>query len=333
MGALEIGQAVLRHITRDKNTLYVICPYNIGDFLINGGFCYALLKKKRKRSCVLIACDRFANCGINFVGVSKIQCIPQILMECVFHYIYATGEYEADNYVYGHFQTRPVVDGKRNFIWTDSLKFTDRYRVDVFGLPLDTELLPPIINPITDAQKQRLHETYVPDKKRTIILAPYSNSTDNIGEIFWAELVAALARKNEYVFYTNVAAPNEKVIPGTAPIVTTFPELMYVAENVNCFIGMRSGLFDLLTLTNARLLYVNKNIFYWHAYDLDINFNHTNGRAFYLADNSERSIIQAFMARNNVNSVDDLLIYDHVKGADIAFDAESLLKKIVDSVD
>lgn len=185
MGALEIPQAFLRHITRDKNTLYVICPFNIGDFLVNGGFCYTLLKKERKQSCVLIALDRFANCGINFVGVSEVQYISQVLMDAVCEYIYASGEYEADSYIYGHFHAGPLFDGKRNFIWNTGLKFTDRYRADVFHLPLDTELLPPIVDALTNAQKQRLHETtYTLDKKRTIILAPYSNSADSIGEIF-----------------------------------------------------------------------------------------------------------------------------------------------------
>ncbi len=332
MGALEIPQALLRYITRDKNTLYVICPFNTGDVLINGGFCHALLKKKRKRSCVMIVRDRFATCGINFVGVSEVQCIPQILMNIICHYIYETGEYEADNYIYGHFQVGTFVDGKRDFIWNDALKFTDRYRVNVFHLPLDTELLPPLIDTITDAQKQRLHETYTLDKKRTIIFAPYSSSTDSLQETFWAELVAELARKKDYVFYTNVATPAEKVIPGTAPMTTTFPELTYLAENVNCFIGLRSGLFDLLAFTNARLLYVNKNISEWWHYDLNLNFNHANGRAFYVGI-SEQAYIRAFMEQNSVNSIDNLLLFDHVKGRDVAFDVESLLKKIVDSVD
>ena len=43
---LMVGQQLLRHITRNKDILYVICPFNIGDFLINGGLCHALLKKE-----------------------------------------------------------------------------------------------------------------------------------------------------------------------------------------------------------------------------------------------------------------------------------------------
>ena len=191
-------------------------------------------------------------------------------------------------------------------------------------------MLPPIIDP-PQHSKQRLHETYVLDKKRTIILAPYARSTNNLDESFWAKLVAELARKDEYVFYTNVAAPDEKVIPDTAPIVTTLPEAMYVAENVNCFIGMRSGLFDLLAFTNVRLLYINPTIS-WQCHDLDINYNNTNSRAFYIGI-AEQAHIRSFMERNNIKSVDDMIFFDRIRGRNIAFNTEFLLKKIVDAVD
>ena len=111
--------------------------------------------------------------------------------------------------------------------------------------------------------QRQLHERYILNKERMIILASYANSIANIEESFWIKLASELAQKGDYVLYTNVAAPNEKVIPGTAPIVTTYQELFYLAEEVNCFIGLRSGIFDLLAFTNARLLYINRMIHHW----------------------------------------------------------------------
>ena len=275
---LIIGQHLLRHITRNKDILYVICPCNIGDFLINGGLCHALLKKKRKRACVLIERERFANSGLNFVGVMEVQYISQEHMNSIRRYIYSTREYEADNYVYGHFQMKTnYEDWKSGLIWNSKLSFVDRYKENVFGLPLDTELIPPIIEPLTDLQKQRLHDSYLLDEERTIILMPYANSTKNLEESFWTKLVSELTNKNRsYILYTNVATPREKVIPGTAPLLTTFQELVYIAEKVNCFIGLRSGIFDLLAFTNARLLYTSGADWY----NLKRNFNHTNSIAF-----------------------------------------------------
>ena len=228
------------------------------------------MKKKRKQTCVLIERDRFANCGLNFVGVSEVKYIPQMLMDLIRQYICATGEYETDNYIYGHFQVK-----QNRQVCTPSLSFLNRYKKDIFGLPLETELIPPLIEPPTDYQKQRLHSDYVLDKKRTIILAPYANSTKSPEEAFWTKLASALIGKG-YVLYTNVANSQEKVIQGTAPMTTTFNELIYLAEKVNCFIGIRCGFFDLLAFTNAQLLYIG-----WSkAFNLNLNFNHTNSVEF-----------------------------------------------------
>lgn len=172
------------------------------------------------------------------------------------------------------------------------------------------------------------------DKERTIILAPYTNSVETLQESFWVNLVQRLKQKNkDYIFYTNVASPQEKVIPGTAPIVTTFPELIYLAEKVNCFIGMRSGIFDLLAFTNAKLLYINKDIRGWWFYDLKLNFNHTNSRAFYTLPADEQAGIKSFMQKNDVNSFDNLIFNENVLGKDVALNADSLIEKILSSVD
>lgn len=133
------------------------------------------------------------------------------------------------------------------------------------------------------------------------------------------------------MIYTNVASPREKIIPNTAPIVTTFSEIVYIAEKVNCFIGLRSGILDLLAFTNARLLYVNNSID-WKA-DLNVNFNHTNSRAFYIASASDQMGIKAFMQQNNINSIDDVNFYGRVDGKNVALNTDSLLEKIISAVD
>ena len=66
------AKQMLASLTDNPKLLYVICPFNIGDFLVNGGLCYALQVKKRKTSCALIVCDKFKDSQIDFIGVSQI---------------------------------------------------------------------------------------------------------------------------------------------------------------------------------------------------------------------------------------------------------------------
>ena len=49
MDPMELARQLIRHMTANKNTLYVFCPYNIGDFLINGG---ALEEKAQADLCI-----------------------------------------------------------------------------------------------------------------------------------------------------------------------------------------------------------------------------------------------------------------------------------------
>ncbi len=77
MEQLEIARKLLQDITRDKDVLYVFCVNHIEDFVITGGLCHALLKKKGKQACILICGDRFKNYGLSFVGVTKIRGLSQ----------------------------------------------------------------------------------------------------------------------------------------------------------------------------------------------------------------------------------------------------------------
>ena len=329
--SLALAKDLLRHITVDKDILYIFCPFSIGDILNCGGLCHAILKKKRKKACVMILPDRFKNSGaINFVGVKEIRYMPQMLMDFIKRYIYVTRDYETDNFIYGHF---PVKQNTNLLIWNQNLSFVNRWKENAFGLPLNAEFLPPMIDPPTDYQKQRLHDNYILDKERTIILAPYANSIANLEQSFWEKFVYELAKRNkDYVIYTNVAASHEKVIPSTAPIITTFQELTYLAEKVKCFIGLRSGIFDLLAFTNARLLYILNNILDWY-FDLNVNFNHTNSKAFYLTSALEQAQLQAFMKQNNLTSIDNITFYGRISGRDVSLNKDSLIEKIVSAVD
>ena len=104
-------------------------------------------------------------------------------------------------------------------------------------------------------------------------------------------------------------------------------------RKVNCFIGLRSGIFDFLAFTNAKLLCIYREINLWY-YDLNINFNHTNSRAFYVASASDQMSIKNFMQQNNINSIsiDDINFYGHVEGKNVALNTDSLLEKIISAV-
>lgn len=325
MDFFTIAKEILECLTEDKDTLYVICPYNIGDFLIDGGFCYALLKKKRKRNCILIVRDRFRGADINFIGVSEIRYISQQVMDFLREYVYATSSYETDNYIYGHFH---VKDG--HYDVTDELSFVERYRENVLNLPREAEFLPPLVDDLAEKDIAALHAKYDLDSKRTIVLTPYANSRANMPETFWETLASEIHKTFDVTIYTNVAAPNEKVVPGTLPIVATFKEIRYIASNVKCFAGLRSGIGDFLALTTNVPIFYLQYLGAWHD-DLKINYPASQSVTFYDGTRDKEWILSA-MRGYNVESVEELNFFGRIEGKNVCLDLNGLLEKLLHAV-
>lgn len=316
------AKQMLASLTDNPKLLYVICPFNIGDFLVNGGLCYALQVKKRKTSCALIVCDKFKDSQIDFIGVSQIIYIPSGKMELIKDYIRENSLYETDNYIYGHFHVK-----NGGYDWNTSLHFFDRYRENVFGLPLGTEILPPIIEDISVEQQQKLHAMYQLSK-RTVIITPYANSSTQLfSDEVWFGLVNKLKALG-YIVYTNVAG-KELPIKGTMRIKLTFPELVYAAGKVKCFIGRRSGIFDLLCFTDAELLCI-LYVDYWHD-DLRKNFPDKKSYAFYYAGHY-KAVLENARKRNADDLTQVQLNVPHVDASEIYFEEDMMTDAIINTV-
>ncbi len=305
--------------------LYVICPFNIGDFLVNGGLCYALQIKKRKTSCALIVCDKFKISNIDFVGVAQILYISQENMDVIREYILFSSVYETERYIYGHFHVQ-----NNQFDWNSELSFFDRYRENVFGLPLETEILPPLIKDISLEHKQKLHALYQ-ISNRTIILTPYANSGPQLfSDDVWVEITKRL-RQQGYIVYTNVAGFKELPVQGTKPIRLTFSELYYVADKVKCFIGRRSGILDFLSFSDADILCVLYPD-HWHD-DLRSNFPDKKSYSFYFAGHYKEVILE-YARENHIDDMDRIQIsFPHVDASELYYEEGHLIDAIVNTAE
>lgn len=312
-------------IMTDKHMLYVICPYHIGDILMNGCFCHALQKQKHKKSCILIVCEKFCNIHIDFVGVFKMIYISQASMDIIVEYIIKTSLYETDQYIYGHFRG----DANYNAIWDESLCFADRYKKDVFSLPANETLIPPLISNISEQRKHELHSKYHLNDK-TVVLMPHAYSLkDLLPDSFWCQLCDNLQSRGYYV-YTNIAG-NETCLKGTLPIQTNLPELFYLADKIHCFIALRSGITDFLAFSKAKILCV-LDPERWY-YDLKRNYPGSNSYNYYYIGN-HRQAIENFMRQNNVSDFRKVNFSSpYVDSKDIYLETTDLIHAILRDMD
>ena len=325
--SLALGniKQLMDSIMTEQNVLYVICPDHVGDFLINGCFCHALQKMKRKKSCVLIACDKLRTLNIDFVGVSDIIYVPQKFLDLMKCYTIMTSSYETDKYFHGHFRE----DENHRLLWNRTLCFLDRFRQNVFSLPLGEPLVPPIIHDIDEKERHELHKRYQIDKK-TIILMPHAYTIREIlHEDIWIRLHTELQRRG-YQVYTNVAG-NELPIKGTLPLHASLPELFYIAGKIHCFIALRSGVLDFLTFSKAKILCILVPEAWY--YDLSLNYPDCNSKSYYYIG-CYRKEIESFMQQNNITDFRRLnFASEHVDAAKLYLEDESLIDAILQDVD
>lgn len=322
---LESVKNFIKELTPKKDLLYIIQPCSVGDFFYTGGLSLAVQKRKHKRATVLIVKERLKNLGVTYENFSDIVYIPNDTMNVVMQYFYATGDYEGDNYIYGHFH-KPQQGG--GFIWDETLNFIDRYKKDVFKIPMDTPYAKPIVPKISDENIAELHKKYILDKKRTIIMAPHANSMKSFDIRFWMFLALVLIEKN-YIIYTNTDGLSEQSVPGTEPMTINFRELHYLSDKVRCFIGTRSGIFDFLALTYAKTINIAQ--FPQWYYRLSENVPECHDHTFFNAIDYMLPI-KGYFNKDNVTA-QIKLSHPHINDDDVVYSYKEIFNKILSDID
>lgn len=315
----------LKSLCIEKDALYIFQPCSIGDVIYSAGLSHAVQNRKNKSRTIMVVAERMKNLGMNWDNIAGFIYLPFQTINAIRWYFVAINKYEGDNWIHGHYK----IDADKKFITDNTLNAIDSYRKVIFNLPLDTPFIPPKLAPISDENIAELRAKYLIDKARTVILLPYANSIKNLNPRFW-EIMAAQLKARNYIVYTNVDGIREQPVAGTAPIVTNFSELNYLADKVKCFIGLRSGVFDFLALTRART-FVISNFPDWGA-DLNILHPECNNRNFYSAVEYMQSIIEHIPHDFGVH-FEIRLSHQYINQQDIYFSYENILTGILNAVD
>ena len=236
----------------DPDKLYVVCPYRLDDVVICGVLAHAVLEKFEKESAVLIIQDSFKGFDVHFEGVSEIKYASTEELMSFRNYVKENNQYVGDNWIYGHYH----MNAAGRLIIERGLNFWASYKRNVFDLPIDTPIHAPRIADISDDDKIGLGKDYVIDRERTVILAPHSHMHRPLSPEFWSDLINRFKAEG-CVVYTNIArradGTMEQPLDGTLPMRVSLNEIYWLADKVKYIIGMRSGLFDLLAFSNAKM--------------------------------------------------------------------------------
>ena len=247
----EQTEEFIKEFSANKDYLYLFCPKGIGDYLIAAGLSHALEEKLNKKATILIVQDKIKRLGVIFPNIAKVISYPPEFLASTVNWFHETQNYVVDNFIYANFH----YVGK-NPVWNEKLNVIDRFKENALDIPLDTTFWSPIVITADKDTVAALHEKYILDKDKTVVIVPYAVTyrelMQDLNKNFWKDMAVRLKNKG-YTVYTNVNGLDEKPIEGTEPLNATFSELYYISDKVKCFVGVRSGIFDFLAMSDAKL--------------------------------------------------------------------------------
>lgn len=320
----QVKNFIEQKIAVRKDCLYIFQPFSIGDFFYVGGLSQAVQKRKNKSATVLVVKERMKNLHVTYKNFAQILYLNNETMTAVQNYFYLSGNYEADNYIYGHFKPKA---GGSWIVSDETIHLIDRYKKDVFNIPLNTPFVPPVVERISAEDEQELEKRYALDRDRTIIISPYVHSSKQLPLTFWENLVVHLKQRG-CVVYTNTDGFSEQPVAGTEAITTNFPQLYFVAGKIKCFVGSRNGVFDFLGMTKTKL--VNINTFLDWLWDVSALYPKSNNRTLYNAIDYISPVTEYFRKSGVTATIS--LAHEKIRSSDIVYDYDTLLREILNSI-
>lgn len=237
---------ILDALKLDEDEWCVICPFGIGDtyfvcalaeeFLkYNGGGRFSVIVKPGQEDIPLL-----------FDGISRVFVADGIDLDVVRQWT----AFRPGNPVIGH--PRYYENGALElYVGANGSTLLDLY-YHIFRLPSGLPLAKPRVpERYLQSAAAKFKAAGLPEG-RTVVLAPYANSSIMLPMVFWQAL-AEILQAVGWTAVTNVTPGSSEIIPGTIPIGISLGEALPFAGIAGRVISARSGLCDLLSAIEEKL--------------------------------------------------------------------------------
>lgn len=212
----------------------IFCPFHaLGDICFTMSYLPHFLAMRGITECVVCVIGQACAQVVRLFGDYPVETFSQKEMdETVQAAIYT----EDKNSFIAH-QDRPYVVNLHKALCVKCIPLEQIYCCGVFGLPKGTEPCRPTCwEPYAGLDK-------IP-RGRSVILSPYAKSVTALPHYVWEQIVDYYKERGCQCF-TNVT-DDEKPLPGTLPVSPRLSEIQPLVEHAGTFIGIRSGLCDVL---------------------------------------------------------------------------------------
>ncbi len=239
----------------------VFCPFNaLGDIYIMMSYWDSFARNRGIRRCVFCVPGKTLSDIIGMFGDYDVEIYEQHELDAMIQ----AAIYTCDINSFIAHQDRPYVINLFKALYIKKISLEQIYCCGVFGLPKETVPALPVNCRQVYKDLDRIPEG------NAVVFSPYAKSVTAIDYRIWKDAVSYY-NGNGYKCYTNVVG-NEVPLDGTEGIRVPLPEMISVLEKVGIFIGIRSGLCDVIRTANCRKIALYPDYNYcdtrWKAIDI-----------------------------------------------------------------
>lgn len=240
--------------------LLILCPFSaLGDIFFTMSYLPHFLAVRHIENCLICVsgntCRQVADLfGAYPVAVLSQQKLDELIQACI---------YMGDSNSYIAHQDRPYVVNLHRALRIKCIPLETIYKCGVFGLPLETE-------PCRPWRLEKYPALEKIEQGNAVIFSPYAKSVTGFDESFWQPIVKDF-REQGYQCYTNVVG-DERPLEGTEGISPHIAQMQSVVEWAGTFIGIRSGLCDVIRYAECKKIALYPDYNYsdtrWKAIDM-----------------------------------------------------------------
>lgn len=256
------GEVLLKELS-DKYPGYfkTFCPFNaLGDVYIMMSYWSAFAKVRNIKNVVFCAPSSTLADVIHMFGNYSAEVYEQKKLDSMIQ----AAMYTKDNNSFIAHQDRPYVINLHKALYIKKIPLEQIYCCGVFGLSKDTKAdIPANCNYVYKDIDS------IPES-RAVIFSPYAKSVVAIDSNIWKAAVKYYNNAG-YKCYTNVVG-DELPLENTEAISPSILEIKSVVERAGIFIGIRSGLCDVIREAKAKKIALYPDYNYcdtkWKAIDI-----------------------------------------------------------------
>ena len=247
---VERGIALLQGLKgKFPDHFRILCPFSaLGDIFIMMSYLPHFLDKRGIGKCVVCVVGNACAQVVQMFGAYPAEIFTQKNMDETIQAVLYTN----DNNSFIAHQDRPYVVDIHRALYTKCIPLEQIYCCGVFGLPADT-------TPCKPTELRQYSGTERIERGNAVLFSPYAKSVTALPDSLWEQIVDSYLQRG-YQCFTNVVG-DEQPLPGTQPISPKIAELQSLAEYAGTFIGIRSGICDVLKYAkcNKTALYPDYN--------------------------------------------------------------------------